>query len=429
MKLASVVPSDLDQILLSLSTSPAGHPYLAYDLGEEFVDASVASKIESYFREGYASVLIRLGVSDIKTPSVPSITFYQSFGRLFVTTARRAIGQGTEALATTLDIPIPSSEIATLYAKLPFMIGSDYINVGTLCALWIDMVAALKEELIFFKGSFYEYLAQYNPNWNKVGRVCFHLAENKTNTTHPFAFLATYTTHLSESSSVKHVPLGQALKEYAGEQNRPQLLALLVPVQKAAEKSCFVKELLDRSTIFQPQAWTAHQAHAFLKDIPAIEESGIVIRVPNWWTPKQPPRPQVTISIGNKAISAVGLTALLDFEMQYSLSDGETLTYDELQDILDKQENLVQVKGQWVEVDYSKISHVLSHWQTVAKQARQNGLSFAEGLRLIAGVSSQKKESDEFTENVVNWSNVIEGPWLEETLNQLRHPCRSHLIR
>ena len=149
MKPAPVVPSDLDQILLSLSTSLAGHPYLAYDLGEEFVDASVASKIESYFREGYASGLIRLGVSDIKTPSVPSITFYQSFGRLFVTAARRAIGQGTEALATTLDIPIPSSEIATLYAKLPFMIGSDYINVGTLCALWIDMVAALKEELIF----------------------------------------------------------------------------------------------------------------------------------------------------------------------------------------------------------------------------------------------------------------------------------------
>lgn len=293
-----------------------------------------------------------------------------------------------------------------------------------MCPL-IDMVAALKEELIFFKGSFYEYLAHYNPNWNKVGRVCFYLAENKTNTTHPFAFLATYTTHLSENSSVKHVPLGQALKEYAGEQNRSQLLALLVPVQKAAEKSSFVKELLDRSAIFQPQAWTAHQAHAFLKDIPAIEESGIVIRVPNWWTPKQPPRPQITISIGNKAISAVGLTALLDFEMQYSLPDGETLTCDELQDILAKQESLVQVKGQWVEVNQSKISHVLSHWQTVAKQVRQNGLSFAEGLRLIAGVSSQKKESDEFTESVVNWSNVIEGPWLEETLNQLRHPDQS----
>ena len=63
------------------------------------------------------------------------------------------------------------------------------------------MVEALKDELIFFKGSFYDYLVHYNPNWNKVGRVCFHLAENKTNTTHPFAFLATYTTHLTENST------------------------------------------------------------------------------------------------------------------------------------------------------------------------------------------------------------------------------------
>ena len=43
----------------------------------------------------------------------------------------------------------------------------------------------------------------------------------------------------------------------------------------------------------------------------------------------------------------------------------------------------------------------------------------------LKGVSSQKKESDEFTESVINWSSVVEGSWLEETLNHLRHPDQS----
>ena len=43
---------------------------------------------------------------------------------------RRVIGQGTEALTANPDIPIPGSEITTLYTRLPFMRGSDYINVA-----------------------------------------------------------------------------------------------------------------------------------------------------------------------------------------------------------------------------------------------------------------------------------------------------------
>ena len=414
--------TQLDRIALYIALSPVGHPYL-HDAGEEHVDPGTAGKLISYFAAGYACGLIRLGISTIKTPDAPSITFWQSFGQLFITEARRVIGQNTEITAN-FDIPIPGAELTLLYAKAPFMLGNEYINVGVLCSLWIEMVSALKTELTPFNGAFYDYLAHYNPTWNKVGRVCFHLAENKTNSTHPFAFLATYTTRQTATSNVQHVPLGQALKEYAGDQNRAQLLALLVPVQKTSEKSMFIKDLLDRSAIFTPQAWTPHQAHAFLKEIPHIEESGVLVRVPNWWTPKHPPRPQVSISVGNQSASAVGMQALLDFNISYSLPDGKNLTYDELQEIIARQENLVQIKGQWVEVDQAKLSQVLSHWQDVAKQVNRDGLSFAEGLRLVAGAGSQRDASD-FTETVATWSSVTEGAWLEETLNQLRHPEQS----
>lgn len=408
-----------NQLPLSIALAPTGHPYLYYADGEHAAPSTV-DKLTSYFANGYAYGLIRLGISAIKTPHAPSILFWQSLGQLFITEARRIIGQNADA-TTNITIPAPNVELMRLYANAPFMLGCEYLNLESLRSLWLEMNAALNAELAPFNGAFYDYLAHYNPAWNKVGRVCFHLAENKSNQTHPFAFLATYTTQLSTTSNVQHVPLGQALKEYAGDQNRAQLLSLLVSVQKAAEKSAFIKDLLDRSAIFQPQAWTAHQAHVFLKEIPHIEDSGVLVRVPNWWTPKHPPRPQVSISVGNQSASAVGMNALLDFNISYSLPDGESLSYDELQEILAKQENLVQIKGQWVEVDQAKLSHVLSHWNDVAKQVKRDGLSFAEGLRLVAGASGQKG-IDDFAESVSAWSNVVEGAWLEETLNQLRHP-------
>lgn len=422
MKQKTTTLSSSDYVFLSAALSPAGHPYLYTNNEEtEHVISNTAVKIQTYFEDGYAAGLIRLGISSVKTPLAPSLTYLQSFGQLFIKEARRVIGQGVDVVSNTFDIPIPGNELVALQIKVPFMRGSEYVNVACLCALWIEMIAELKVELATFQGSFYDYLGHYNSNWNKVGRVCFHLAENKANESHPFAFLATYTTRLSATSNVQHVPLGQALKEYAGEQNKGQLLALLVPVQKAADKSTFIKDLLDRSAIFQPQAWTPAQAHAFLKEISLIEEAGIVVRVPNWWTPKAPPRPQVSISVGNNAASTVGMTALLDFNVSYSLPDGESLTYAELQEALAKQESLIQVKGQWVEVDHGKMSEVLSHWQKIEKQVKNEGLSFAEGLRLVAG-SSPQKATAEFSETVAKWSSIAEGPWLEETLNQLRHP-------
>jgi hypothetical protein len=67
--------------------------------------------------------------------------------------------------------------------------------------------------------------------------VHFNLAENRRDPDQPFAFRATYTTRLSAQAKAQHVPLGQALREYAGAANRDKLLSLLPPVQRAAEPS------------------------------------------------------------------------------------------------------------------------------------------------------------------------------------------------
>lgn len=169
-----------------------------------------------------------------------------------------------------------------------------------------------------------KYLSAYNPAWNKVGRICFHLAENKASPHHPFAFLATYTTRLSSTEDkqhdvkhfdVKHLPLERALKEYSGEQKRSHLLSLLLPVQKASEKSSFIKHLVDTGAIYRPLPWTARDAHQFLKDIPRIEEAGVIVKIPNWWNPKRPPRPQVMVAVGNVSASTVGFSVFYTLDL------------------------------------------------------------------------------------------------------------------
>ena len=49
-----------------------------------------------------------------------------------------------------------------------------------------------------------------------LGRVCFHLAENKQDPDYPFAFIATYATSYTGLREVQHKPLITAFQEYAG---------------------------------------------------------------------------------------------------------------------------------------------------------------------------------------------------------------------
>ena len=82
------------------------------------------------------------------------------------------------------------------------------------------MSAACLAELSAFDGTVEEYLQSRHPAWHVVGRVHFHLAENRADPEAPFAFLATYSTRLSGRGKPRHRPLGEAIREYAGEGNR-----------------------------------------------------------------------------------------------------------------------------------------------------------------------------------------------------------------
>ena len=84
-------------------------------------------------------------------------------------------------------------------------------------------------------------------------------------------------------------------------------------MQRAAEQSPLARELVESQRVFQPQTWTARDAHRFLCAVALCEDRGLLVRIPDWGKAGRPSRPTVNVTVGAK--KAAGLDALLDFNV------------------------------------------------------------------------------------------------------------------
>ena len=80
---------------------------------------------------------------------------------------------------------------------------------------------------------------------------------------------------------------------------------------------------------------------------------------------------------------------------------------------------LVRLRGRWVELDRERLRELLDHWNTGARAADTGGLSFLDGMRLLAGASPEQV-ADAAAPGDPGWSRVEAGAWLAETLAKLR---------
>ncbi|RRJ98826.1 hypothetical protein Ga0100230_010890 [Opitutaceae bacterium TAV3] len=370
-----------------------------------------------------ARILLALATCALDSPLPPAGLFWREFARRYFTQLCH-LPEDTTALATAappapaLIAPPDTATLNALADTAPPMRGAEYLRPDILATLWTALDALAQAGIRTTPGGPPAWLRAQNPLWHLVGRVTFHLAENKRDPQRPFAFLATYTHRISDQARPQYLPLGRALQEYAG--HRDTLLALLAPVQRAATRSPLVRELVDTQRIFQPQTWTPRDAHRFLKDISAFEESGLLVRVPDWWKNGQPTRPRVNVTIGGKPPGGLGLNALLDFDIGLSL-DGEPITEEEWARIAASDGGLVLLKGRWVEVDPEKIRHVLEHWKTLERARRDGGITLAEGLRLLAGAATDSATPEPANATLREWSHINAGDWLSTTLATLRN--------
>jgi non-specific serine/threonine protein kinase len=401
----------------TIALSPHGSLYLLPTADA----ASLPDRVVAAFAKGHAPGLMQLGLSELATELPPDLAYWRDFAALYFARLAAIPELADGGQPAVVELPAPTDALARHAADAPPLVGGEYLSAEVLQHLWNDVHRAVQDALAQHAGGIRGLFERHGSAWNLVGRVYFHLAENRSDEERPFAFLATYTHRLSAKGKAQHLPLGRALKEYAGEKNRAQLLQLLLPVHKGAEAIPLLKELVDSGEIFHPLAWTPDDALAFLRQVPSFEAAGIMVRIPNWWKSRKPPRPMVSVTVGGKETALLGMDSLLDFRAELTL-DGERLTKKEAEEILASASGLALIRGRWVEVDRDKLQAVLEHWKSVERSVAHDGLSFIDGMRLLSDAAIGGRAADLLADDASDWTEVKAGEGLAQVLERLRDP-------
>src|SRR5215468_4728484 len=167
----------------------------------------------------------------------------------------------------------------------------------------------------------------------------------------------------------------------------PGQVAILAPAGATRRGTLHLAEADDRCRRYLSSAALGPtEASRFLPSVPELESAGVVVRMPVSWHASRPARPQVTATIGSRAPSTLGLDGLLDFQMGVML-EGEPLSEAEVASLLADSENLVLLRGQWVEVDRARLQRTMEQFHAAEELAARNGLTFAEAMRMLAGAA------------------------------------------
>ena len=383
--------------------------------GHAALDTGITSRLGEAFARGAGDGLLALALAGDLSFS-PDLAFWRNFANRFVATRCQS-----EAGKT----PCPASDdLTTLIDEAPPMRGGEYLDVRLLAELWLSLETALEAELERSRLDLDAYLARHDSRWHHVGRVHFNLAENRKDADKPFAFLATYVSGIGAGSTIKHAPLGSALREFAGTGARPQLLKLLDPVARASESCPWLSTLVDTGEIFHPLRWTPAEALRLLADSAVLEQAGIILRMPASWPGRRPSRPAVEGVIGSAEPSKVGAAQLLDFSVAVVL-DGEALTPAEINELLAGSDGLAMLRGKWVEIDQDRLAVALERYGQIERLAKNEGLSFGQAMRLLAGAGigiDAEEGRDSSASTTAQWARVTAGPWFAETLTRCRNP-------
>ncbi|MBL8480551.1 MAG: DEAD/DEAH box helicase [Rhodocyclaceae bacterium] len=404
---------------LALALTPHGRLHLE-ETGQDY-DAptpAIAARVRKACACGGAQGLLHLGAVELGSDLPASLAWGREIGRLFM--SRLCALPNLAQVWDSAELPAPQAQLDELAVSVPPFTGVEFVDGGRLAEWWQAMHAAAREQIAAEQGDVAAWLARKHANWTLLGRVCLHLAENRDRPDLPFAFLATYAAHTSGQARLRHLPLAQALKAHAGD--RAALLALLEPVHAGARQCAWLKDMVDSGSIFQPLGWTPAEAYRLLRDLPQLESAGLAVRIPDWWSPRHPPRPQVRVEIGSRG-AGLGLQALMDFQVGLEF-DGMALTDAERDALLAGGSGLVRLRGRWVEMDGEQLKAVLAHWNQVKRAAAGDNLSLLEGMRLLAGASIDGGKAGHEPPATPAWSSVVPGAWLAGVLAGMKGEAR-----
>ena len=188
-----------------LELSPDGRLFFSRLPAGEGKGGDAAIALYQAFARDSGFGLLQLGFLATNSAMPSSVFFWKSYADRFIDTVR--LTDGLEELRQNLRVAFPEEFADEFVQSAPPLPGIEYLRAGVLYEFWRAMNQALCHELSEWSGSVKDYFVARNPAWHQVDRLCFNLAENRKNPQLPFAFLATYTSGLSESGRLRHLPL------------------------------------------------------------------------------------------------------------------------------------------------------------------------------------------------------------------------------
>ena len=130
------------------------------------------------------------------------------------------------------------------------------------------------------------------------------------------------------------------------------------------------------------------EAANFLKELAwVLEESGYKVIVPAWWTPKGQQRAKIRLraerkkGVNNKSKGYFSIETLVDYQYELAIN-GEPVSEREWQELVDAKSSLVQFRGEWMELDQSKMQQMLEFWRSHKQEHPE--LSLIDFVKLMA---------------------------------------------
>lgn len=134
---------------------------------------------------------------------------------------------------------------------------------------------------------------------------------------------------------------------------------------------------------------TVAEAHEFLtRAAMLMEDVGIVVQLPSFWLDREKQKPRLRVK--TKSPDSVGehsffsMQALMEYDWELALGD-EVINSEEFNQLADLKQPLVQVRGQWVEMN----PHHIKKYMDRFKKENQQGMTLGDTVKLSLGGDEQ----------------------------------------
>ena len=170
----------------NLAISPAGRLHLRETSGPDASDSPPTGwmrRVVDAFHSSESAGLFALAATKPETPPGPVFAYWRGYASRYLSELRRV----PEPARPGLDPANPSAPIdppaeAELMSELlsvPPMSGGEYLSASVLQHIWHTLDAWVWKEIQASGAGLSDWIKANAPLWHQVGRVCFHLAENK----------------------------------------------------------------------------------------------------------------------------------------------------------------------------------------------------------------------------------------------------------